>query len=132
MGRDFSGSCTVTSRNSLLHKGATKSTYSERLDPEVVSECRRRELAAVIDGTLATANFGEYPSVLKKWLSSLSAAQESPKTRPKRYENVVLGPEPGTPERGRRGFSTGWGILRSPYPASRITAPPDRVRGPSS
>src|SRR5215203_6945450 len=108
MGRDFSGSCTVTSRNSLLHKGATKSTYSERLDPEVVSECRRRELAAVIDGTLATANFGEYPSVLKKWLSSLSAAQESPKTRPKRYENVVLGPEPGTPERGRRGFSTGW------------------------
>ena len=25
-GRDFSGSCTVTSRNPLIHKGATNST----------------------------------------------------------------------------------------------------------
>ena len=44
---------------------------------------------------MPAANFGEKPSVLKKWLSSLSAAQESLKTRPKRYENVVFGPRTG-------------------------------------
>jgi hypothetical protein len=40
-------------------------------------------------------NFGEQPSLLKKWLSTRSAAQESPKTRPKRYQNVVFGPRIG-------------------------------------
>ena len=29
MGQDFSGSCTVTSRNSLIQKGATTATKSE-------------------------------------------------------------------------------------------------------
>ena len=31
MGEDFSGSRTVTSRNPLLHKGATKGTQTPRL-----------------------------------------------------------------------------------------------------
>ena len=43
---------------------------------------------------------------MKKWLSSLSAAQESPKTRPKHYENVVLGPRTGdTRERAKGVFN---------------------------
>jgi hypothetical protein len=32
MGQDFSGSCTVTSRNSLIQIGATTATKSERFD----------------------------------------------------------------------------------------------------
>jgi len=32
MGRDFSGSCNVASRNPLIHKGATKSTKAPLLD----------------------------------------------------------------------------------------------------
>ena len=32
LGEHFSGSCTVTSRNSLIHNGATNGTKSERFD----------------------------------------------------------------------------------------------------
>jgi hypothetical protein len=32
MGQYFSGSCTVTSRNPLIHKGATKGTKSPHLE----------------------------------------------------------------------------------------------------
>src|SRR5215210_8693035 len=32
VGEDFSGSCTVTSRNPLIHNGATNSTKSPRFD----------------------------------------------------------------------------------------------------
>jgi hypothetical protein len=34
MGENFSGSCIVTSRNSLIHIGATTATKSGRFDPK--------------------------------------------------------------------------------------------------
>src|ERR671910_595800 len=34
MGQDFSGSCTVTRRNPLIHNGATTATKSGRFDPQ--------------------------------------------------------------------------------------------------
>ena len=34
-------------------------------------------------------------SLLKKWLSTRSAARGTPKTRPKRYHNAVFGPRTG-------------------------------------
>jgi hypothetical protein len=37
-GEDFSGSCTVTSRNPLIQKGATTATKSGRFDPEGASQ----------------------------------------------------------------------------------------------
>src|SRR5215212_2214444 len=59
MNEDFSGSCAVASRNSLLHNGATNATWSWRLDAEGVPPGRRGVLGAVLEGSLATANFGE-------------------------------------------------------------------------
>src|SRR5215208_4070341 len=59
-GQDFSGSCTVTSRNPLLQNGATKSTKSPRFDAEGVPPCRCRVLGAAPDGALATVNFAEF------------------------------------------------------------------------
>jgi hypothetical protein len=41
--RDFSGSCIVTSRNSLIHNGATTATKSERFDAEGVLPCCSRD-----------------------------------------------------------------------------------------
>jgi hypothetical protein len=60
MGQDFSGSCTVTSRNPLILNGATKGTNSPRFDAEGVPPCRCRVLAAAPDGALVTVNFGEF------------------------------------------------------------------------
>jgi hypothetical protein len=40
-------------------------------------------------------NFAEGVSLLKKSASARLAAQESPKTRPKHYENGVFGPWTG-------------------------------------
>ena len=59
MGEDFSGSCAVTSRNPLIHNGATNATWSGRFGSEVVPPCRSGLLTAAVDGLLATANFGE-------------------------------------------------------------------------
>jgi hypothetical protein len=39
MGEDFSGSCTVTSRNPLIQIGATNGTKSERFDAKGVPPC---------------------------------------------------------------------------------------------
>src|SRR5829696_9018838 len=63
-------------------------------------------------------------SVLKKWLSSLSAAQESPKTRPKRYENVVFGPRTGD-TREREGFfnSAPWPLPGHPEAMKMVPSP---------
>jgi hypothetical protein len=61
MGRDFSGSCTVRSRNPLVHEGATTATKSERFEAEGVPPCRRRVLTAASEQLLATVNFGEFP-----------------------------------------------------------------------
>src|SRR5687768_12727698 len=60
MGEDFSGSCIVTSRNSLLHNGATTATKSERFDAEGVPLCCSRVLGDVPNGLLATVNFVEF------------------------------------------------------------------------
>ena len=60
MGRDFSGSCTVTSRNSLIHEGATTATKSECFDAEGVPPCSRRVLTAASEQLLATVNFAEF------------------------------------------------------------------------
>jgi hypothetical protein len=60
MGENFSGSCIVTSRNPLIHKGATTATKSERFDAEEVPPCRCRVPAAATEGSLATANFREF------------------------------------------------------------------------
>ncbi len=60
MGRDFSGSCTVTSRNSLIHNGATIATKSESFDAEGVPPCSRRVLTAASERLLATVNFAEF------------------------------------------------------------------------
>jgi hypothetical protein len=60
MGENFSGSCIVTSRNSLIHNGATTATKSERFDTEGVPSCCSRVLGDVPNGSPATVNFGEF------------------------------------------------------------------------
>jgi hypothetical protein len=60
MGEDFSGSSTVTSRNSLLRNGATNATWSPHFDAEGVATCRRRVLTAALDG------FHRYHRVLSR------------------------------------------------------------------
>ena len=60
MGENFSGSCIVTSRNSLIHNGATTATKSERFDAEGVPPCCCRVLTAASERVLATVNFGEF------------------------------------------------------------------------
>src|SRR5215213_3181417 len=75
MNEDFSGSCAVASRNSLLHNDATNATWSWRLDAEGVPPGRRGVLGAVLEGSLATANFREFhfrdclksPYEYRKW-----------------------------------------------------------------
>jgi hypothetical protein len=58
--QDFSGSSSVTSRNSLIHYAATNGTYSPRFEAEGVATCRYGVLLAALDGSLATANFREW------------------------------------------------------------------------
>ena len=60
MGQDFLGSCAVTSRNPLIHEGATNPTRSTRFDAEGVAPGRPGLLAAALEGVLATPNFREF------------------------------------------------------------------------
>jgi hypothetical protein len=60
MGENFSGSCIVTSRNSLIHNGATTATKSERFDAEEVLPCCCLVLSAASERLLATVNFREF------------------------------------------------------------------------
>jgi hypothetical protein len=60
MGENFSGSCIVTSRDSLIRNGATTATKSERFDAEGVPACCCRVLTAASERLLATVNFGEF------------------------------------------------------------------------
>ena len=55
--RNSSGSCTVTSRNPLIHNGATTATKSERFDAEGIPPCCCRVLGAMPDTSFATVNF---------------------------------------------------------------------------
>jgi hypothetical protein len=60
MDENFSGSCIVTSRNFLIHNGATTATKSERFGAEGVLPWCSRVLGDVPNELLATANFGEF------------------------------------------------------------------------
>jgi hypothetical protein len=60
MDENFSGSCIVTSRNSLIHNGATPATKSERFDADGVPPCCCRVLSAACERLLATVNFAEF------------------------------------------------------------------------
>jgi hypothetical protein len=60
MRQDFSGNCTVTSRNPLIHDGATNPTRSGPKRPEVVPPCRSRVFGDELSGSLATPNFREF------------------------------------------------------------------------
>ena len=71
MGEYFSSSCAVTSRNILLHEGATVVTNSPRLDAEAVPPSRFRTPRAELGGPLATVNFGDYP-YLRGWVNRAS------------------------------------------------------------
>jgi hypothetical protein len=60
-GKDFSVSCSVTSRNTLIHNAETNVTKSPRFGADDAAKCHRGMLAADLGGSLATANFREYP-----------------------------------------------------------------------
>src|SRR5215212_91929 len=60
MGEKFSGSWSVTSRNPLIHNGATNATWSGHFYPEAVPPCRSGVLAVELGGSLATPNFREH------------------------------------------------------------------------
>jgi len=58
--QDFSGSSAVTSRNSLIHNGATNATWLPRFDAEGIKMRRSGALFSALDGVLATLNFREF------------------------------------------------------------------------
>jgi hypothetical protein len=58
--QDFSGSCTVASRNHLIHSGATTATKSGRFDPKGVQHGLLSRAWRCVDEPFATANFGEF------------------------------------------------------------------------
>jgi hypothetical protein len=58
---DFLGSSPVTSRNPLIHNGATNGTKSLRPGATGVPSCCSRVLGDAPDGPFATANFAEFP-----------------------------------------------------------------------
>ena len=60
MGENFSGSCTVTSRNLLIHIGATTATKSECFDPKGVQQGLLSWGWRCVEESLATANFREF------------------------------------------------------------------------
>ena len=59
-GERFSGSCTVTSRNSLIHNGATNGTKAGRFDPKGVQQGLLSRACRCVEEPLATVNFAEF------------------------------------------------------------------------
>ena len=59
-GPEFSGSYIVTSRNSLIHKGATKSTKSLRFGAEGLQHGLSLRAWRCVEEPFATVNFGEF------------------------------------------------------------------------
>ena len=57
--RNFSGSCTVTSRNPLIHNGAPNGTKSERFDVKGVQQDLLSRGCRCVEESLATVYFGE-------------------------------------------------------------------------
>jgi hypothetical protein len=60
MGEHFSDSCTVTSRNPLIHNVATTATKSERFDVKGVQQGLLSRACRCVGEPFATVNFGEY------------------------------------------------------------------------
>jgi hypothetical protein len=60
MGEHFLGSCTVASRNSLIHNGATNGTKLGRFDHEGGSRARSQGLGGYVEEPFATVNFAEF------------------------------------------------------------------------
>jgi hypothetical protein len=60
MGENFSGSCIVTSRNSLIHIGATTTTKLWCFDPKGVQQSLSSGACRRVEEWLATANFGKF------------------------------------------------------------------------
>ena len=60
MGENFSGSCIVTSRNPLIHIGATTATKSGRFDPNGVQHGLLSRAWRYVDEPFATVNFAEF------------------------------------------------------------------------
>jgi hypothetical protein len=60
MGQDFSGSCTVTSRNPLIQIGATNGIKSAGFDAKGVQQGLLSRACHCVAEPLATANFGEF------------------------------------------------------------------------
>jgi hypothetical protein len=61
MGRDFSGSCGVTSRNRLIHIQITHVAISCYRTGYKAVFLRSKSLSPYRTGEIATANFREYP-----------------------------------------------------------------------
>jgi hypothetical protein len=60
MGEHFLGSCTVTSRNSLIHNGATNGTKLGRFDPKGEQQGLFSRACHCIEEPFATVNFVEF------------------------------------------------------------------------
>jgi hypothetical protein len=60
MGQGFSGSCTVTSRNPLIHNGATNGTKSGRFDPKGEQQGLLSRAYRCVEEPFATVNFAEF------------------------------------------------------------------------
>jgi hypothetical protein len=60
MGQDFSGSCAVTSRNPLIHNGATNGTKSGRFDPKGEQQALLSKARGCVEEPFATVNFREF------------------------------------------------------------------------
>ena len=59
MGKHFSDSCTVTSRNPLIHNGATTATKSECFDATGVQQGLLSRACHCVEEQFATAKFAE-------------------------------------------------------------------------
>ena len=60
MGEHFSGSCTVTSRNSLIHNGTTNGTKSERFESKGEQQGLLLRACRCVEEPFATVNFREF------------------------------------------------------------------------
>jgi hypothetical protein len=92
MGENFSGSCIVTSRNSLIHNGATTATKSVRFDPIRCTKVFCHGVAPAPDGPFATVNFGEFPFFYEYFIDGTSANRLSAKFILSCYQGLAFSP----------------------------------------
>src|SRR5215208_3955789 len=77
MGEDFSGSCAVTSRNPLIHKGATNSIKSARFDVKGVQRGLLSWGWRCVEEPFATVNFREFV-FLSTWVNKTLTISTTP------------------------------------------------------